>query len=142
MTLSSTIPALPVRSVARALEIYRDKLGFTVVHADEDEFAIVVRDAVEIHLWQAGDEGWRLRPSEDLADCPVRTGAEDFIAGTASCRIACDDVDGRYTELAAAGVRHSAAPGWPVDTDYGTREVSATDLDGNLLTFFVRLRPR
>ncbi|MEO9326068.1 VOC family protein [Nocardioides sp. C4-1] len=139
MPLGRTIPALPVTAVSRAVATYADRLGFTVVHLDPDGFAIVVRDGAEIHLWQAGDTGWRRRPADQLAAAPVRTGAEDFIAGTASCRIACDspaEVDALHAELAAAGVLHPADPGAAVDTDHGTREVNALDLDGNLLTFF------
>ncbi|MDO9454877.1 VOC family protein [Nocardioides sp.] len=145
MPLDRTIPALPVVSVARAVEAYVDRLGFEVVHLDPNGFAIVARDAAEIHLWQSSDEGWRLRPAEDVADCPVRTGAEDFISGTASCRISCSDVaevDALHAELAAAGALHPTDGGAPVDTEWGTREFAALDLDGNLLTFFVWTRPR
>ncbi len=135
--LSTTIPALPVASVAAAMDCYVEKFGFTCRHRDEG-FAIVVRDDSEIHLWLAGDDGWRVRPADDLADCPVRTGAEDFLAGTASCRVLVDDVDGLYAELAEAGVLHPTDRGSPVDTDYGTREFATLDVDGNLITFYRR----
>ena len=138
MRLSTTIPALPVASIAAAVDCYVEQFGFTCRHRDDEGFAIVVRDDSEIHLWQAGDGGWRLRPTEDLAECPVRTGAEDFIAGTASCRVLVDDVDALYAELAAAGVLHPTDRGSPVDTDYGTREFAALDVDGNLISFFRR----
>lgn len=68
----------------------------------------------------------------------MRSGAETFLAGTASCRIACDDVDSLYAELSAAQVLHSIDRGSPVDTDYGTREFATLDGDGNLLIFFRR----
>ncbi len=144
MTLSSTIPALPVRDIARAVDCYTGAFGFSVLHLEGQGqgFAVVGRDAVEVHLWQAADDGWRQRPADDLADSPVRTGAEDFIAGTASCRIACSDLDALYADLARKGVLHPSDPGWPVDTAYGTREFHARDVDGNLLTFFVRLQDR
>jgi hypothetical protein len=63
--------------------------------------------------------------------------AEDFLAGTASCRVLVDDVDGLYAELAAPA---SCIPptGRPVDTDYGTREFATLDVDGNLITFYRR----
>lgn len=141
MALDRTVPALPVRSVVDAAAAYVERLGFTVVHLDPDGFAVVARDAAEIHLWQAGDTGWRHRPADDLVDCPVRTGAEDFLAGTASCRISCGavaEMDALHAELSAAGVLHPTDPGAPVDTGFGTREVAALDLDGNLLTFFAR----
>lgn len=140
MALSQTVPALPVRSIAAAVECYTQRLGFDLAHQSPD-FAIVVRDAAEIHLWEAADDGWRHRPTADLADCPVRTGAEDFLSGTASCRIRCADaaeVDATHAELAAAGVLHPTDDGSPVDTTWGTREFAALDVDGNLLTFFTR----
>ncbi len=138
MSLGQTIPAMPVRDIAAAVACYRDRLGFTVVHQDTG-FAVLIQDAAEVHLWEASDEGWRGR---DGSDSPVCSGAESFIAGTASFRVAVDDVDGLYTEIAAAGVLHYADRGAPVDTDYGTREFAATDVDGNLVTFFRRDVPR
>lgn len=138
MRLSTTVPALPVTDVVHAVAFYADRLGFVARHQDAG-FAVVARDAAELHLWEAGDTGWRLRDPTDLADCPVRTGAEDFIAGTASCRIEVDEVDTLHDELAAAGVLHPTDGGSPDDTDWGTREVAALDLDGNLLTFFARV---
>ena len=47
-------------------------------------------DAV-LNLWESSDESWRER--DDLRDRPVCSGAESFIAGTASCRIMVDEVD-------------------------------------------------
>lgn len=135
--LSTTIPALPVESMTRAVDYYRERLGFHPRHHDTG-FAIVVRDDAEIHLWESSDGDWAERDATDLADCPVRTGAETFIAGTASCRILVDDVDTLYHELAATGVLHPIDEGSPVDTDYGTREFATLDADGNLLTFFRR----
>jgi catechol 2,3-dioxygenase-like lactoylglutathione lyase family enzyme len=132
VTLSQTIPALPVRDAARAVEFYRDRLGFDVVHHDGG-FAVVRRDGAELHLWQASDDSWRERAD---GDSPVRSGAESFIAGTASCRIAADDVDGLYEELAPSGVLHPVSAEGVTDTDFGTREFATLDLDGNLITFF------
>ncbi len=53
-------------------------------------------DAV-IHLWGATDEDWRSRV--DLTHDPICSGAESFLAGTASCRIEAEDVDGLHAEL-------------------------------------------
>lgn len=141
MPLDRTVPALPVASVVAAAEAYGTRLGFRTVHLDGGTFAIVARDEAELHLWQTTDTGWRVRPADELAAGPVVTGAEDFLAGTASCRIACTnagEIDGLHTELAATGALHPSDPGAPVETAWGTREVHALDLDGNLLTFFVR----
>ncbi len=131
-TLSQAIPALPVRDTAAALTFYRDRLGFEVLHAD-DGFAVVRRDDAEVHLWQSGDESWRER---DTLERPVRSGAESFIAGTASCRIRTDGVDALYDELRSAGVLHPVSEPGVTTTDFGTREFSIVDVDGNLISFF------
>lgn len=138
MRLQPAIPALPVRDVAAAVAHYLSAFGFTTPH-QEPRFAVLVRDAARIHLWQSGDDGWRLRPTDDLLDSPIRTGAETFLAGTASCRIGLDrveSVDELYDELSAAGVLHPGDTGSPTDTGFGTREFATLDLDGNLLEFF------
>jgi catechol 2,3-dioxygenase-like lactoylglutathione lyase family enzyme len=131
VTLSQTIPALPVRDAARAVEFYRDKLGFDVLHPDG--IAVLRRDGAEVHLWEAADESWRARTADDK---PVRSGAESFIAGTASCRIATEGVDELYGELRTRDVLHPVSRDGVQDTDFGTREFAALDLDGNLLSFF------
>jgi catechol 2,3-dioxygenase-like lactoylglutathione lyase family enzyme len=131
--LGQTIPALPVADVPAAVEHYRDRFGFEVLHAEGD-FAVLRRDAAELHLWGATDGAWRTR--DGLAERPIASGAESFLAGTASCRIAADDVDGLYAELAAAGVLHPASRDGVADTDFGTREFATLDRDGNLIAFF------
>lgn len=136
MRLSTTVPALPVRDVAAAAAFYRQRMGFTVVHEDA-AFAVLRRDDAEIHLWGADDRSWRQR--SDLAARPVRSGAEDFLAGTASCRVQVDEVDPLHAELAAADVLHPVDTGTPAATGWGTREFPVLDLDGNLLTFFERV---
>jgi catechol 2,3-dioxygenase-like lactoylglutathione lyase family enzyme len=132
ISLSQTIPALPVRDVGAAVDFYCDRLGFVVGH-QEDGFAVLGRDEAVVHLWEAGDESWQAR---DSIERPVRSGAESFIAGTASCRILVQGVDELYAELAAADVLHSVSKDGIDDTDFGTREFATLDLDGNLVTFF------
>ncbi len=133
MTLSRTIPALPVKSTGAALTFYAERLGFTTIHVDRG-FAVMVRDGAEIHLWQASDDRWMHRTLE--SGPPVRSGAESFISGTASCRIQTDDIEALYAELSAAKVLHPTDSGAPQPTDWGTVEFAVLDLDGNLLTFF------
>jgi catechol 2,3-dioxygenase-like lactoylglutathione lyase family enzyme len=135
VSLGRTIPALPVRDVPAAVDFYRSRFGFRVVHEDVS-FAVVVRDDAEIHLWGATDDGWRSR--KELATRPVRSGAESFIAGTASCRIEVTEVDALFAEMEAAGVLHPTGRGGVATTDFGTREFPTLDCDGNLLTFFTR----
>jgi catechol 2,3-dioxygenase-like lactoylglutathione lyase family enzyme len=131
--LTQTIPALPVREMTAAVAFYRDRLGFEVLHHDGG-FAVLGRDDAVLHLWESGDETWRER--SDFAERPVRTGAETFIAGTASCRIMTEGVDDLYAELRSQGVLHPVSQGGVDDTDFGTREFATLDLDGNLVTFF------
>ena len=132
-TLSQTIPAMPVRNAAAAVEHYRDRFGFEVLHQDEG-FAVLGRDDARVHLWQAGDESWRERVA--LRETPISSGAESFIAGTASCRIMVDGVDDLYKELSAKDVLHPVSRDGVSDTDYGSREFATLDQDGNLISFF------
>jgi catechol 2,3-dioxygenase-like lactoylglutathione lyase family enzyme len=133
VTLSQTIPAMPVREAAAATEFYRDRLGFQVLHQDEG-FAVLGRDDAQVHLWEASDESWRERVA--LRETPVSSGAESFIAGTASCRIEVDGVDDLYAELSAKDVLHPVSREGISETDYGTREFATLDQDGNLISFF------
>ena len=132
MTLGRTIPALPVRDTAKAVAHYRDRLRFEVLHHDGG-FAVLQRDDARLHLWEAGDTSWQDR---DTLERPVCSGAESFLAGTASCRIEVTDVDGLYDELRAAGVLHPVSRDGVTDTEFGTREFATLDADGNLLEFF------
>ena len=131
--LTQTIPALPVRDMSAAVAFYRRRLGFGVLHHDGG-FAVLCRDEAVVRLWESSDETWRERA--DVADRPVRSGAESFIAGTASCRIATEGVDELYEELRGQEVLHPVSRDGVDDTDFGKREFAVLDLDGNLVTFF------
>ena len=133
MQMFKTIPALPVQSISQSCEFYTTRLGFAIRHK-EASFAIAVRDEIEIHLWAACDRSWKWR-SVLLAMKPVRTGAETFIAGTASCRIQVQGIHELYEEYKKQDVLHS------VDTVileqyWGHREFATVDKDRNLLTFY------
>lgn len=132
VTLGRTIPALPARSVAASVDFYRARLGFEAVHHDGG-LAVLRRDESVVHLWEAGDEAWREQLDPER---PVRTGAESFIAGTASCRIEVDGVDELYEELRDADVLHPVSRAGVSETDFGTREFATLDPDGNLVSFF------
>lgn len=131
--MQKTTPALPVQSIKLSCEYYTNRLGFTIRH-QEETFAIAVRDEIEIHLWQACDKSWKWR-SVFLALKPIWTGAETFIAGTASCRIQVQGVDELFEEYKAKGVLHS--PDTKVEEQpWGHKEFPAVDLHRNLLTFY------
>jgi catechol 2,3-dioxygenase-like lactoylglutathione lyase family enzyme len=132
VSMSQTIPALPVHDAAAAVDFYRDRLGFQVLHHDGG-FAVLRRDEAVLHLWEASDESWRDRSSLER---PISSGAESFLAGTASCRIRVDGVDELYRELAPRDLLHPVSKNGVSSTDFGTREFATLDLDGNLVTFF------
>ena len=131
-TLRHTIPALPVRNAGVAVDFYRDRMGFDVLHHDGG-FAVLHRDDAVLYLWEANDETWSERHSLEQ---PVRSGAESFIAGTASCRIVVEGVDELYEEMRTRDVLHPVSKDEVHNTDFGTREFATLDLDGNLVTFF------
>ena len=135
MKLTQTIPAMPVRDMTAAVDFYRDRLGFETLHHDGG-FAVMGRDEAVVHLWESSDEAWRERIDPER---PVRSGAESFIAGTASFRVNVDTAEGvdeLYAELSKADVLHPVSKDGVDDTDFGTHEFSALDLDGNLIGFF------
>ncbi|MGI9112592.1 MAG: bleomycin resistance protein [Gaiellaceae bacterium] len=130
--LGRTIPALPAFDVAASVEFYRERLGFDAIHHDGG-FAVLRRDDAVVHLWQADDESWRDRAAGEK---PVCSGAESFIAGTASCRIESEGVDELYAELREHDVLHRVSRDGVTTTDFGTREFATLDPDGNLIAFF------
>jgi len=129
MKLLQAYPNLPVRDIARSVEFFRDKIGLPPRH-QEDGFAILSRDAVEIHLWQANDESWRTHKHDN----PIISGAESFIAGTASCRIRVEGVEELYDAMRPLGIVHNNAP--LTVQPWGDRDFAILDPDGNLVTFF------
>jgi catechol 2,3-dioxygenase-like lactoylglutathione lyase family enzyme len=139
MSLTSAVPALPVRDVATAVAFYCSRLGFDQSHV-EPSFAVLRLDEVEVHLWQADDASWQTR--DDLVAGPVRSGAESFLAGTASCRLQAgspEELDERYQGCAAAEVLHPVSRSGVEATTFGVRQFHVLDRDGNLVTFFARL---
>lgn len=134
--MKKTIPALPVINIDKAVNFYQGKLGFHCGYKDEG-FAKLIRDDVEIHLWAACDNGWKYR-SLFLFAKPVSTGAETFLAGTASCRIEVEKIDDLYNEYREQGVLYNPETNVE-ETPWGTREFPALDLHRNLLTFYEQI---
>ena len=142
VTLTTAVPALPVRDVAVAVAFYCSRLGFAQTHV-ELTFAVLERDEVELHLWQADDRSWEGRA--DLAARPVRSGAESFLAGTASCRLGVDGeaaLAALHTACGEAGALHPVSAHGPEDTTFGVRQFHVRDMDGNLVSFFTPLAGR
>ena len=137
MKMKKTIPALPVQDIKQSIDFYTIRLGFVVRHHD-DGFCIVVRDEIEIHLWKSGDESWRYKGA-GLVENPICSGAESFLAGTASCRIEVQGVDELYEEYKKQGVIYN--PDTVVEEQpWGDREFPALDHHRNLLTFYEVIR--
>jgi catechol 2,3-dioxygenase-like lactoylglutathione lyase family enzyme len=108
-----------VADVAAALAFYVERLGFRVhfTLGDPPEYAIVERDAVSLHLMPASrSPGSR---------------------GRASVYVFAADVDALHAELVGRGCPIEVAP---ADFDYGMRETSVRDPDGNRLTFGTEVR--
>ncbi|WP_431200463.1 bleomycin resistance protein [Mucilaginibacter sp. P19] len=129
--LKGSIPALPVVNIPEAVAFYEGKMGFKARH-QEDRFAILTRDGLDIHLWAACDHDWRYKFWLVLR--PVSTGAESFLAGTASCRIEVTGIDELYEEMKASGVIYNAET-VVEDQPWGNRDFPTLDLHGNLITF-------
>ena len=116
----AAVPVLPVSDRRRAVAFFVDVLGFAeLVDEDGQGLGIVNRDAVQVHVWAADGSA---------------PGAEEYLAGSASCRLEVVGVDALHD--VCAGV-------WPVhpngalgDRPWGAREFSVLDPDGNLITMY------
>jgi catechol 2,3-dioxygenase-like lactoylglutathione lyase family enzyme len=114
MAFQKLAPVLPVRSVARSLELYR-KLGFEgeayEEGGDNPIYGFLSSGPVDLHL--ALVEG------------------VDPMTNTSACYLYVDDADALYRAWKAAQVEGRLVA--PVDTEYGLREMAYVDPDGNLL---------
>lgn len=113
-TLCAAAPVLVVQDVVRAVDHYRDALGFRVefVYGEPTFYAGVERDDVVIHL-QAAKQTKRT-------------------PGHGAINIFVTDVDALYAELKGRGAK---VQNEPKDYDYGMRDFDVLDLDGNQLSF-------
>ncbi len=106
----SAVPILATGDLERALAHYA-ALGFETEAWEGGGYGFVSRDGVELHL---GD----------------RKGFDPSTT-TVSCYLHVRDADALYAEWAAAGVVGDLIA--PFDTDYGLREGSHVDPDGNVI---------
>jgi catechol 2,3-dioxygenase-like lactoylglutathione lyase family enzyme len=130
VSFKGTTPAMPTQDMARSVDFYSDVLGFDKVHVDTG-FALLRRDEATVSLWGATDDTWRESYNSEQ---PVCSGAESFIAGTASFRVQVEGVDELYEQCKSRDVVHPNAH--IDDTDWGTREFGVLDPDGNLVGFW------
>ncbi len=133
INFKKTIPALPVISIEKAVNFYETRMGFNARHK-EKHFAIIMRGDIEIHLWASCDKSWKFR-SIALFLKPIWSGAESFLAGTASCRIEVEGISELFMEYEKNGVLHNENTSIK-DQHWGQRDFATVDLYGNLLTFY------
>lgn len=100
-------PLFGCRDLNGSIDSYRDLLGFALRFRREDEYAIVTRGDVDIHLET------RQGPFSPASCCVMVRGLDDF-----------------YDEMSAAGAIVMAAPAATPD---GVRQFVVEDDDGNRL---------
>lgn len=108
----SAIPVLASLDIARTVEFYRAQLGFSVLFAEQDVYAVVMRGSVSLHFWAC---------------------KERHIAENTSCRVRVDGIDALYDGCVARALVHPNAP--LQAKPWGAREFAIADPDGNLVTF-------
>lgn len=111
-------PVVTVNDISRSVEFYVNALGFELgfIYGEPISYAGLHRDKVEIHLIDK--------------DSPNAKQS----AGNANLSILTDEVDTLYEHLKGQRVE---LLGVPADRDYGLRDFSCKDLDGNVLNFGV-----
>jgi uncharacterized glyoxalase superfamily protein PhnB len=121
----SIYPALRYRDADAAIAWLQRAFGFEekAVHRGDDG---VVHHA-ELRLGNGMVMLGQHRPGGFHGDTPP-----DAAASPTSIYVVIDDVDGHHERARAAGAE---IPREPVDQDYGSREYSARDLEGNLWSF-------
>ncbi|MCB1478433.1 MAG: VOC family protein [Rhodobiaceae bacterium] len=119
-TLRYGATMVPVRDVARSVDFYVLKMGFTVVfQAQDNSVANVHRGPVHIHLQACDDEAVLKVTAENIA-----------------VYIEVDGLDALWLELAprlSKLPQGSVRP--PFDQSYGMREFHVKDPDGMLMFF-------
>jgi uncharacterized glyoxalase superfamily protein PhnB len=115
-------PTLRARDARALVRFLVDAFGFeeTVVYGDGDRV-----DHAQLS-WPLGG-GVMLGSIRDDPDDPWA-----LKAGTAGCYVVADDIDSLHARAAAAGAEILRTP---FDTDYGSRDFSARDPEGNLWSF-------
>ena len=105
------IPILPALDIEATLAFFESKLGFRR-HIESDDYGGVERDGVQIHFWLYRDPA---------------------ISRSSSCRINVTGVDELHAACAQAGIVHPSAA--LEDKEWGFREFSIVDPNGNLIVF-------
>ncbi len=110
--LQSATPVLASLDIARSVEFFCTKLGFSALHVAPGVYGVVTRNEVQIHFWACADRS---------------------IAENTSCRVRVSGIDALYAQIEPLGIVHPHAP--LANKPWGTREFGILDPDGNLVTF-------
>jgi catechol 2,3-dioxygenase-like lactoylglutathione lyase family enzyme len=112
---------LLVEDVQRALDYYRDRLGFDVEHydANPEHYGYARRDACAVHF--ACFSGAGARPN-----------SESVPPDMFDVYVYVDDVEALHEELVGRGADLVHGP---VEQGYGLREIRVRDPDGYVLAF-------
>ena len=111
-----------VDDVGRAVDFYRDRLGFAVIQQFGPAMAMVERDG--LRLWLAGPPASASRPMPDGAQ-PVPGGWSRFV-------LTVDDLDALVAQLRAEGVSFRN----DIVTGPGGRQILVQDPAGNVVELF------
>ena len=111
VTLSRIAPEIPVPDLKKAIEYYRDKLGFELIsELPSEDYAIVERDGIAIHLFRQAENQWR----------------------PAGVHIFTHQLEDLYRELHSRG---AAICQEITRKPWGNRDFRAQDCAGNILKF-------
>ncbi len=120
--MSTTVyPTYTYRDARAAIDWLQRAFGFEplMVHPPEGEEVAHAELALEGAVIMLGSEG----AGDPRVHCP---------SGTGATYIASDDIDGRYERAVAAGAEVIRPLN---DTEYGSREFSVRDPEGNVWSF-------
>jgi uncharacterized glyoxalase superfamily protein PhnB len=115
-------PSLRARDARALIRFLVDAFGFeeTAVYGDGDRV-----DHAQLS-WPLGG-GIMLGSARDDPDDPFALTPSTF-----GCYVVADDIDGLHARAAAAGANIVRKP---IDTEYGSRDFSARDPEGNIWSF-------
>lgn len=110
-SLERAVPVLASLDLDATQAFYKERLGFEPL-SRYPNYAIVGRDAIQIHFWLTDDRRF---------------------AENTSCRVDVVGIDALYEEMLAADVVH---PHGALTTQpWGFREFAVVDADGNVIRF-------
>ena len=105
------IPVLASLNINATEKFYQEKLGFQTLD-NYGDYLVMKRGTLILHFWSTQDK---------------------YLAENTSCYVDVSGVDALYAEYKVAGVIHPA--GEIQNHDYGMRDFSILDGDGNLIKF-------